>query len=372
MDVILHLTHDCQLDCVYCYGGRKAKRPMSWEVACRAIDMLFEQPATDPPPLLSFFGGEPLLEFALIRQCIAYTEGKKGETGRGFRLSITTNGLGASEVVADYLMSKEVDVTLSFDGVPEAQNGCRPYRDGRGSFAGTSEAMLRLLPRFPGMAVCAVVSPENAEHLPASIDFFLDAGIRRIWLNPNFFAPWGEREIDLWRRGYEHMARRCYEEFLAGRVVHVNFLMAKIVTHLKGQYDPCDCCDFGRKEIAVAPSGNIYPCQRMVGDDHSRLGQMGSVFDGWNATACTELEAARQITSLECLQCDLRPRCRNWCSCVNQRLTGRFDRVGPLVCFHERMAIEIADRMASRLFQEQNKTFLETFYHERHVVPEWV
>ncbi len=372
MDLILHLTHDCQLACTYCYGGHKRASAMSWDVARRAIDLLFDKPPTEPAAQIGFFGGEPLLELPLLGQCIAYAETRRAETGKPFRLAITTNGLAVNDALAGWLESKAVEPTLSFDGVQEAQDACRRFPAGESSFADTRRAMTAMQRHFPDLAVCAVVSPENVQDLPASIDFFVESGIRALFLNPNFFAQWDDEQLALWRRGYEHAARRFENEFRSGRAFHVNFITAKIVTHLKGGYDRSDCCDFGQKEIAVAPSGNIYPCQRMVGEDTAELGLMGDVSSGLNVSTCRELAYAREITGDDCLRCDLRRRCRNWCSCVNHRLTGRFDRTGALVCLHERMAIEIADSVASRLFEEKNKTFMETFYLEEQIASEWV
>ncbi|UCH35644.1 MAG: radical SAM protein [Armatimonadota bacterium] len=372
MDVILHLTQDCQLDCVYCYGGQKRERAMSWEVARRAIDLMLDQPCTGTPPQLGFFGGEPLLEWPLLTRCVDHAEARAAEMGRSFRMAITTNGLGVDDAIARYLRGHRVMPTLSFDGVRAAQDACRRYRGGASSFADTQQAMLTLLGYFPDLVVCAVVSPENVRYLPESIDFLLGSGATRLLLNPNFFDTWDDRHLALWREGYEYAAR-CFERALrSGRFVHVNFITAKIAAHLKGGYELRDCCDFGQKEVAVAPSGNLYPCQRMVGEDTERLGLMGNVFTGFVGDACRCIAKGRQPTNPECLRCDLRRRCRNWCSCVNHRLTGRFDRTGSLVCFHERMAIEIADRAASRLFRDQDKTFLKTFYSEGQISPEWV
>jgi len=345
---------------------------MGWDVARAAIDLAFRRSDARSPFQIGFFGGEPLLEFPLLQACVARAESTATETGKTVRMAITTNGLALDAGRASYLQSHDIEPTLSFDGVPEAHDASRSYCDGRSSFHDTEEAMHLLRGLFPDLAICAVVSPENVACLPASIDYFLDAGITHLLLNPNFFAPWDAPALDLWRRGYEHAADRFERACGDGRPVHINFLTAKIVTHLKGGYDPCDCCDFGGKEIAVAPSGNIYPCQRMVGEDTEKLGCMGNVFTGIEERACADIAHWREVTSPECAACDLRRRCRNWCSCVNQRLTGRFDRVGPLVCLHERMAIEIADRVASRLFERRDATFLETFYFEKEVAPEWV
>lgn len=373
MDVILHLTQDCQLDCIYCYGGRKRSHSMSWDVAKRGIDLLFRQPHRDGlPPLLSFFGGEPLLEIPLLKQCVAYSEQRSTETGVQFRMNVTTNGLCADEDTISYLAEKGMAAALSFDGVPEAQNTTRPYRGGRKSFDDTLSALRRMRSQLPDLIICAVVTPRNVAFLPESLDLFLENDCRQIMPNPDFFASWTERDCELWRIGYEYAASRFIESFRGGRPLHISFITAKIATHLKGGYGPDDCCDFGDKEIAVAPSGNIYPCQRMVGEDDGAVGLMGDVFLGLNPQVCRHLNESKQIQNRECLDCHLRLRCRNWCSCVNRRLTGQYNHTAPIVCFHERMAIEIADRTASELYKENDPAFMKTFYAGGRIEPEWV
>ncbi|MHC4599058.1 MAG: hypothetical protein ACYS47_08645, partial [Planctomycetota bacterium] len=108
------------------------------------------------------------------------------------------------------------------------------------------------------------------------------------------------------------------------------------------------------------------------GEDAEGTGWLGNVLTGLNPRRCAALEKRRDVTTPECMECELRTRCRNWCACTNHFLTGRFDRVSPLVCFHERMAIEIADRTASRLFTDKNEVFLREFYQEKPVEAEWV
>ncbi|MEN6450750.1 MAG: radical SAM protein [Thermoguttaceae bacterium] len=372
MDIILHLTRGCQLDCTYCYGGRKQDCAMSWDVARRAIDMLFAAEPSNPPGQIRFFGGEPLLELPLLKRCVDYAKAQRERTGKPFRLGMTTNGLAVDDELAAYLKQESVEPTLSMDGVAEAQDACRRYAGGRSSFADTERALSSLLRQFPNLTVCAVVSPANVEHLPASLDYFLAQGVRRIVLNPDFFGEWDDPHLEAWRRGYECAAQQLVEEFRAGRPLHINVLSAKIITHLKGGYEPCDCCDFGQREVAVAPSGNLYPCQRLVREDVGGFGLIGTVFSGRSAQSCRDLGSPREEPSPECLGCSLRRRCRNWCSCVNHRLTGGFRHTGPLVCFHERMAIELADRAASQLFAEKNETFLDAFYMLRESSPEWV
>ncbi|MHC4601159.1 MAG: radical SAM protein, partial [Planctomycetota bacterium] len=148
MNVVLHLTQACQLRCVYCYSGRKSARTMSRRVAEGAVDMIFERPENGRTPRLTFFGGEPLLAFGRIRETVAHVEAWRALTGRECKLAITTNGLGLDEDVADYFRVHEIEPTLSFDGVPGAQDACRRYRDGRSSFADMVKAMRLTLRRF--------------------------------------------------------------------------------------------------------------------------------------------------------------------------------------------------------------------------------
>ena len=374
MEMILHLTHDCQLSCTYCYSGKRREGRMSWEVAQHAIDLFFTQPWSSEGnyPEICFFGGEPLLEWELIKKCIEYAESKRASLNKQFLLSITTNGLALDEKKAAYLQAKDCEIVLSFDGVQASQDAARPFRNGSSSFLETKRVLKLLLQVISNPTVCTVVSPENVEYLPASIDFLLDEGVKHLILNPNFFTTWDEEHRNLWREGYEHAAMKLEESYRKGIALNIKLFTAKIITYLKGGYDPTDCCMFGLNEIAVAPSGLIYPCQRMVGEDSEELGVLGNVFDGIDIDASNVIANCREVTSPECRECDISRRCRNWCSCVNYSLSGDFNRPGGLICFHEQMVVTLADQVASRLFKEKNKTFMETFYSEKHIAPEWI
>ncbi len=374
MDIILHLTHDCQLQCVYCYGGRRREGRMMWETAQRALDLFFDQPILDPAvkPQICFFGGEPLLEWPLLERCVSYSQERSARTHRPYRLALDTNGLLLDDEKAEYLAANGVDVVLSFDGVREAQDAARPTTNGRSSFDGTLRALNVATRHFKDFGVCAVVSPPNVQYLPAGVDFLLGNGVRRRMLNPDFFSNWADEGLNLWRKGYEHAAMRFQESFERGRPINMNLFMAKIITHLKKGYEKSDCCLFGLSEIAIAPSGRIYPCQRMVGEDTMALGLMGDVFKGIDPPAAKALDTCRSATSPECAACDIRHRCRNWCSCVNHALTGRYDTPGPLICFHEKMVVELADQVASRLFAKKVPSFIDTFYRVGAVSPEWI
>ncbi|MBI5527132.1 MAG: hypothetical protein HY897_12425 [Deltaproteobacteria bacterium] len=121
-------------------------------------------------------------------------------------------------------------------------------------------------------------------------------------------------------------------------------------------------CDFGGCYAAVAPSGNIYPCQRSLNEDRGGPLCIGNVFDGLLTERKRAIHACQGACNPACRECVLRPRCRNWCGCVNAALSGDAATVPGVVCFHERMAIEAADRAANTLFAEQNPAFMRTYY----------
>jgi uncharacterized protein len=145
--------------------------------------------------------------------------------------------------------------------------------------------------------------------------------------------------------------------------VRVDFIDSKIKTRLKAGYAACDRCNFGEQEIAVTAGGNIYPCERLVGEDTGDL-CIGNVRDGFDATARMAVLAKRGNRNPECRDCGLRERCMNWCACTNYITTGAIDRVDGLVCYHEQMTVAIADSVAALLYEEQNPYFLETFYSD--------
>ncbi|MFA5206547.1 MAG: SPASM domain-containing protein, partial [Lentisphaeria bacterium] len=148
--------------------------------------------------------------------------------------------------------------------------------------------------------------------------------------------------------------------------VRINMFDGKIKVRIRDGYDPCDKCGFGLDEVAVAPGGNLYPCERIVGDDTNTALCLGNVFDGFDEAKRMKVAACRGNTVAECADCPVRERCMNWCGCINYATTGAANRVAGIVCFHERLAIEAADRVAAALYAERNPAFISRFYGGRH------
>lgn len=359
MDVALVLTHDCNLACPYCYAGEKLGRHMPEEVARAGLALASHDGAERCQ--VSFFGGEPMLAFELLERYTRMAREMLEPEGVRLRFVVTTNGTCFTAERLAFLAQERFFVGLSIDGVAAAHNATRPFTSGRDSFEAVHRGLRRLMRSGVDFETITVIDPDNVAYLGESVRFLVGQGVRRIGLNPNFEAEWSDEALEVWAEGYREVAelwKACYRR---GHQIHINVIDDKILTHLKGGYTLCDRCEFGRSAIAVAPSGNIYPCERMVGEDRDDRYCIGTVFEGFSPLRRGLIEASGNHNP-DCDGCTLRDRCMSWCACANIAETGRLDQPGGLVCWHEQSAIAAADEAAHALYEESNPTFLSNYY----------
>ena len=372
MNVTLCLTHACNLRRAYCYAGAKSPRRMAWETAQRAIDFAFDRALATARRChrparaqLGFFGGEPLLEWELLQRSTDHALARAARDGIDLKLTATTNMTLLDDAKLAWLRARNFYLGLSLDGNAAMHDALRRAADGRGSHAEAA----RILPAFRGPApraeVILVVDPRNVEHLADSVAWLLAEDIRNLALNPNFYIDWPAAALATWHAACERIADLYLERYRAGVPVRVNIIDGKIRVHIKEGYEGCDRCGFGEHEIAVAASGNLYPCERIVGDDTNEELRLGDVFAGFDGARRRRVLAARGNVDPECAQCAARTRCMNWCGCINYATTGSANRVGGIVCHHEQMVIAIADRVGATLYAERNPAFLAKFYGVR-------
>ncbi len=363
MNFTLSLTHDCNLDCVYCYAGGKSKRVMSWDVARRGVDFAFSFGAKEAQ--LGFFGGEPLLEWDLLRRATGYAEDVAVKNGVTLKKTVTTNATLLSAERLAWLKGHDFYLALSIDGDKAMHDLTRPLRGGESSFDQCMRGLDLALPVFPDLEVIVVPDPANVRHLAESVRFLCEEKcVRRVGINPNFYTDWPDETLNLWACEFEAIGDFYLERYRAGKPVWINFIDGKIITRLKGGYEHCDKCGFGEREVAVAPSGNLYPCERLVGEDDDTAVRIGDVFAGFDEGKRQALLQRRGNVNAECVACALKKRCMNWCGCINYATTGAIDTIDGVVCFHERLAIRVADRVGGMLYREASPPFLARFYHE--------
>ena len=359
MNVALVLTHNCNLACPYCYGGRKFGKEMPRDVARAALGFATSD---DPEKVqISFFGGEPFLAFESMRDYTQLASEILAASGLKPKFVVTTNGTCLTEERLDFLRENDFFVGLSIDGVREAHDVSRPMKNGKGSFESVFAGLESLLRSGVDFETISVVDPSNVRYLGDTVRFLLETGVRRVSLNPNFEADWSDEQLDAWSDGYRKAGEAYLACFRRGHLVSINVIDDKVITHLKGGYKCHDRCEFGRSAVAVAPSGNIYPCERLVGDDTDHEHLIGNVFDGFSPRRANLLTIVGN-TNDDCTRCALRQRCMNWCACANLADTGVINVSGGLVCWHEQAAITVADDVAAQLYEEKNPLFLQSYY----------
>jgi uncharacterized protein len=357
VDVTLVLTHDCNLACDYCYAGAKVQRRMSPEIAQKAVDLAF---VDDPKRAqLSFFGGEPLLAYELLLRSAEQARSEARARGIELKMSVTTNGTLLDDARARELAALDVYVALSIDGTREAHDAGRPLRGGGSSFEQVTRGLDVLVRRAMPFETISVVTPQNAHLVGETVEYLFAAGVPRVGLNPCYEAAFTDDELAGWERGLERAADAMIAWYRKGRIVSVTIFDNKILAAIKGGLASGDKCSLGQTSVAVAPSGNLYSCERLVADDENLADVMGHV-DSWKPIA--EDACPRGPVNDECGPCGERWRCGSFCACSNRAETGRSDLAGGTQCWHERTTARIADRIAETLWEERNTPFIAWFY----------
>lgn len=362
----LCITLRCNLACTYCYVG-KNHSTMSLSTARQSLDFLFRHTPPESNIEIGFFGGEPLLEFPLLQDITDLIENHPSYNPAKVSLTITTNGTIFSDAIATFLEAHAFKVCISCDGPPHVQNLLRRTSDGEETALVVERTLKSAQQALSHLLVNAVYHPRNFRHLPEALDYLSDLGLRRIFLNPDYSAKWTQLETDELPAIYRAVADRYIGWYLQHVPHFVSLIDSKIAVLIRGGYHPMERCRMGTGELAIAPDGGVYPCERLIGfgtDDHQRIGSVEHGFD-LSRLAC-RCAPGSQINS-ECEDCTLKDCCMNWCGCSNVFMTGYYNRVGPFLCASEQAAIKTALDVFASLERQLGPVFL----HHLAGAPQW-
>ena len=344
--------------CKYCYIGKREAQ-MSLPVAKKVVDFIFKNTPPEEKIRAGFFGGEPLLAFDLIEKITDMFESHPSFDRERVELDVVTNGTIFSYKIADFLNEHSIGLGISCDGPPLTQDMFRNFPDGRGSSALVEDTVLRATEILPCVLVNAVYHPRTIRHLPLVVEYFSSLGLRHIYLNPDFSACWSESEADLLPAIYDQIAGRYVNYYLRGKPHFISLIDSKIILILRGGYQPLERCRMGKGEFAFAPSGNIYPCERLIGSDDGNGLCIGNIDEGINIDRMACKMAPGKETNTECLSCSIRDYCMNWCGCSNYFSSGYYNRVGSFLCASERAAMQTAFNVFQTLEKELGPTFID-------------
>ncbi len=361
MKVTLVVNRLCNLRCSYCYTGAKVDQRMSDETMRKAIDFGVSQ-ATQGWFLLAFFGGEPLLEPALLADALAYARKACAEKKLSLHTALTTNATLLDDERLELVRQNGFRVKVSVDGGRAAQDASRRFAGGQSSWDVVSKNVRRLIASGVHTTVGAVVDPKNAHLLGESLDALVELGAAHVTFAPNYTGDWSGEAFSRFERGLAALGDRAIVLFRAGKDVRVDPLAGKIIAHVDAGASARSVCRFGLSEVAVAPSGRLYPCDRLVNQDDDDSVCIGDLSRGVDAVKRDGLLPLRRETPTPCTDPEYAPRCRRTCGCANYETTGDTGIASPLICAFEHAFIDEADRIGNVLFDEQNPLFLKRFY----------
>ena len=366
MKVTLNLTHRCNLSCSYCYGGKKVLKDMSLHTAQKAVDFAVEITPPDSILELNFFGGEPLLCFDLMNEVIKYIREMEEKSGKRVSLSITTNGTLLSDSIFDTLVKEDISLCISIDGPENIHNTNRCYKDGRGSFKDVVDNLQEAIKHVRYVQINAVYEPETISFLPESVAFFSNFDVSGIHLNPNMKSSWTRDIYSKFGDIYMKIADFYIDCYQSGQEIAINLIDSKIVLFLKGGYTVEDMCGMGETEWGIAPSGNIYPCERFIGEDKNGALCIGNVHTGFDSSRRCSVLKERGNFNAQCNSCSIQKYCMNWCGCTNYYATGNTGLVGAFLCESEKAAIKASNYVLATLTDLDNELFIDHFMQYVH------
>ena len=344
----LHVCHDCNFRCRYCFadeGAYHAKREsMSLETAKKAIDFLIENSGKRRVLEADFFGGEPLMNFEVIRETVAYARKRGEECGKKFLFTTTTNGLLLSDEVIDFFNREMENVVLSLDGRKEVHDAIRKSVNGKGTF----DLILPKLKKFislRGNKSYYVRGTFTAKNLDFSKDvlFIADQGVDSISMEPVVTdledLQIREEHLPAIETEYEKLCDEYLKRYAEGR--GFNFFHFNI--DLEG--GPClakrvSACGAGNEYFSVVPNGDIYPCHQFAGD---KTFCMGSVYTGIERKDIREkFKNSCLFTRKKCDGCFAKFICSGGCSANNYHFNGDIEEPYAVTCAMMKKRIECA------------------------------
>ncbi len=345
----LHIAHDCNLRCKYCFadtGEFHGKRGMmSAEVGKKAIDFVIENSGSRKNIEIDYFGGEPLMNFGVVKEITEYAKEQGKLKGKNFRFTITTNGILLNDEVKEYVNENMSNVVLSLDGKKETNDRMRYRVDGSGSYDA-------IVPKFIDLAdsrnqdnyyVRGTFTAKNL-HFSEDVLHMADLGFKQTSVEP-VVAP----ETEDYALCEEHIPvvfeeyDKLCEEYVARRKAGKGFNFFHFMVDL--EQGPCvikrlSGCGAGHEYLAVTPEGDIYPCHQFVGNQDFK---MGNVFLGELKEEIREsFEKSNVYTKDKCKDCFAKFYCSGGCSANAYNFNKDINKPYDLACEFERKRVECA------------------------------
>lgn len=343
----LHIAHDCNLACRYCfaeegeYHGRRAL--MSFETGKKALDFLVANSGNRVNLEVDFFGGEPLMNWDVVKQLVQYGRSLEKEHNKKFRFTLTTNGVLLNDEVMDFVNKEMSNVVLSLDGRKEINDKMRPFRTGKGSYD-------LIVPKFKKLAesrnqtnyyIRGTFTRENLD-FSEDIKHFADLGFKQMSIEPVVGPedePYSIREQDLPKimEEYDKLALEYIKRHKEGNGFNFFHFMIDltqgpcVVKRLSG-------CGSGTEYLAVTPWGDLYPCHQFVGNEDFL---MGNVDEGVvRKDIVEEFKGCNVYAKEKCKNCFAKFYCSGGCAANSYNFHGTINDAYDIGCEMQRKRVE--------------------------------
>ena len=348
----LHVAHSCNLACSYCFAGQGKYHGkdalMSFETGKRAFDFLIENSGTRRNLEVDFFGGEPLMNFEVVKQLVAYARSIEKEKGKNFRFTLTTNGVLIDDEVIEFANKEMSNVVLSLDGRKDVHDKFRVDYAGKGSYD-------KILPKFKKL-----VESRNGQNyymrgtfthfntdFTNDIFHMADLGFKELSMEPVVCSPDSpsaltDEDLPVLFEQYEILAK----EMIRRRKKGDGFTFYHYMLDLKNGpciYKRISGCGSGTEYMAVTPKGELYPCHQFVGEEEYCLGNI------WDGVKKPEVQDKFRLCNAysreECSDCWAKLYCSGGCAANSYHATGSVNGIYKYGCELFKKRIECAIMM---------------------------
>lgn len=344
----LHVAHDCNLRCKYCFADKGAyvgeRALMSLETGKKAIDFLLNQSGSRRNLELDFFGGEPLMNFDVVKELVRYGREAEKPLNKNIRFTITTNGVLLDEAKIDFINKEMSNVILSVDGRKEVNDEMRQTINGQGSYDVIMDNYLRFVEKREGLYyVRGTFTAKNldfAEDVKHLVDLgFKNVSVEPVVTDPSLDYALHDSDAETIKEEYDRLTELFLEYEKQGKefsFFHFNLDLNQgpcVYKRVAG-------CGAGTEYVAVSPEGDVYPCHQFVGNEEFKLGNVSDsvfenkLFDRFNRAHIYNKEA--------CQECWAKFYCSGGCHANAYHSNGDVLKPYELGCELEKKRLECA------------------------------
>lgn len=365
--IALFVAQECNMRCVYCYGEGgeyAAKGMMSDETAFRAVDWLMDNSKSLEKVNISFFGGEPLLNFPLVKKVVEYAKTKASERNKEITFGITTNASLLTDEIIGFIRDEKIYPLVSFDGPPAVQNRQRPFKDGSGSYDAVYGNIQKLLGVSPKLLARGTVYGDTD---PCEIkEGMKRAGLKACYVikaspvilageNGKAAKNAADEEISSRMTAFQEKEFDVFLKSVKDRSMEMNragHMLRPIITGEKRYFG----CGIGRGMVGISISGDIYPCHRFAGQDDAKMGNIAD----YKAEGPNDYHRSIVNNLPKCSVCWAKYFCGGGCFYDNKSRTGDMHIPDILYCDEMKRGMETAIYISTRLDEGDKEYIIKT------------